>query len=469
MMATLFVLLIWGLGFVTSTALLKGAASPVFFAWTGFLSGTVIWLIGSLILVVARIEYTPLHMVIWSSAVVLLAFALHFKRNAWKSLIAEWNKITLVLVLLVAVLVLFTTLSFAYGSFDSYEQMLLAQDLARNQQTDSTIIQFSLWGVMLPVIHAAAFWFGDQFFLTLQPAFAFSLIGVFGYMVYISLNGSANRRRWLTGFAVLLLGSNYFILFQAVYIHNSMLAAAYLLPAVTLLWRAHVENNPNALYAALFFLFGFAFTRTESVMFAALFIIIAWGTNQFSPRVWQRALLPYAILLVAWHIWLLTIVPAEGDILSTNRVLILIATVAGPFLGSFALQLQLRFDKLLLSMLTAAFVAAVLFNPNHMLLSTFNSISNLLRDGFAWWGIIWYFALGLLIVLRPKRSVSFGRILAYGIIAFFLLTWLLGSQRIPYRLGWADSSNRMFTHILPIVLFYLQIRFGRWIEGKFDR
>ena len=93
-----------------------------------------------------------------------------------------------------------------------------------------------------------------------------------------------------------------------------------------------------------------------------------------------------------------------------------------------------------------------------MVLSSLNSFSNLMINGTQWWGMIWIFTLVSVILLRGAPHLYFARILSSGVVSFFLLTILISYARVPYRLGWGDSANRMFTHILPIALFYVTLR-----------
>lgn len=475
MTAILFPLLLWGCGFIISTAFYKGSLSPVFWALAGVLSGAIFWSMGSILYLVVDVPYTPVTMALWLGGWVILAGLFHWRRQTWQFIRGEWLSISIVVVVFTSVMMLVVCLPFAHGSYDSFEQLFLARDIAHQHMTDATANQLSQWGIMLPMLHSVAFWFGEQFFTTLQPAFAFSLIGTLAYLGSISLSDDLGRwRLWLPILTSLVLGTNYFIIFEAFYIHNSILAAAYLLPAVVLLWRAHVEGNQADLHTGLFLLLGFAFTRTESVLFGAVFIILCWTQNAFAPVIWRRVLLPYTVVLLVWHFWLLKIIPSESNlILSTERVILMIGvlctTYAATYLINIKTVLRLKLptpNQLLLMALASSFGLAIVVNAQHMLNSTFYSIRNLFSEGFEWWGTIWYFTLTFLLILRPRRKVPYTHLFTQWIIAFFLLTWLLGSQRTPYRIGWGDSSNRMFTHILPIILFHLQLRIGHWLNDS---
>jgi len=53
----------------------------------------------------------------------------------------------------------------------------------------------------------------------------------------------------------------------------------------------------------------------------------------------------------------------------------------------------------------------------------------------------------------------------YGVILFFALLLAIVYFRVPYHTGWGDSANRMFTHILPIVILYVQMKAAQGLSG----
>jgi len=50
------------------------------------------------------------------------------------------------------------------------------------------------------------------------------------------------------------------------------------------------------------------------------------------------------------------------------------------------------------------------------------------------------------------------RVYYVGTLSFFGLILILGTMRIPYRVGWGDSANRMMLYILPIIFFYFLLK-----------
>jgi hypothetical protein len=236
------------------------------------------------------------------------------------------------------------------------------------------------------------------------------------------------------------------------------------------MWLAHEENDKTLLYPAMILFLGFSVTRTESALFIALFMVLAIAYDRFTPRVWWLVRLPYVAMSLIWQLWLLLSVRPDTDILTPERILLIIIVLTSTYLSPLVLLppmrniLLNRLQNLMLAGMGLSLVGLLIIDQYHILLNIINSFSNLLLGGVYWWGGVWYFVILSIWLLRRSSKLDHARILSYGIIGFFLLTWLIGFARLPYRLGWGDSANRIFTHILPITLFYLALRLNAYLR-----
>jgi hypothetical protein len=120
-------------------------------------------------------------------------------------------------------------------------------------------------------------------------------------------------------------------------------------------------------------------------------------------------------------------------------------------------------SKLFPVILIICVLVVLLLNPATTALNILTIIDNLFIIGH-WWSLWWFILIFFIFlgILGPR--VKQERNYLYMISAFFVMVIFLGYFRIPYRLNWADSGNRMFVHILPIVLMYLVDRLGVWFE-----
>jgi hypothetical protein len=104
-----------------------------------------------------------------------------------------------------------------------------------------------------------------------------------------------------------------------------------------------------------------------------------------------------------------------------------------------------------------------LLNPATTLANILTIMKNMFITGH-WWSMWWFVWIFFIITTIFAPRIPQERNYLYTIAAFFVMLIFLGYFRKPYRLNWADSGNRMFVHILPIVLMYLVDRLGVWFE-----
>jgi hypothetical protein len=103
----------------------------------------------------------------------------------------------------------------------------------------------------------------------------------------------------------------------------------------------------------------------------------------------------------------------------------------------------------------------VLQKPEHMRKSVYSIVVNMLETRE--WGITWLVFLFLLGLSFIGPRLPFDELFFYGIPAFFSVLTALVYFRNPYHTGWGDSANRMFTHILPIVVLYVLMKAAQGI------
>ena len=104
---------------------------------------------------------------------------------------------------------------------------------------------------------------------------------------------------------------------------------------------------------------------------------------------------------------------------------------------------------------TAAFAA----QPDRMVRSTLNWLTNLIEQPL--WGHSWFLIAALLLLALALEPPRFRHAFTIGlpVYAGFLLL-LSFNLRVPYRIGLADSANRMTIHFVPLIFFYLAIKLG---------
>ena len=94
--------------------------------------------------------------------------------------------------------------------------------------------------------------------------------------------------------------------------------------------------------------------------------------------------------------------------------------------------------------------------PEHMGRCATAILANLTSEGG--WSAWWSLAAGLILLVWAAPPVPHQQVLTVPLWAVPLGAYAMGAMRVPYRLGFGDSANRMMTHIAPLVLLYVLLR-----------
>jgi hypothetical protein len=102
-------------------------------------------------------------------------------------------------------------------------------------------------------------------------------------------------------------------------------------------------------------------------------------------------------------------------------------------------------------------VAAFVYKPDHMKLTTLNSLRSMTELPF--WEHSTYLTAVLALLALTLRPIPFRHVFVSGILTFLGFVVLLGVARIPAMIGMHDSTNRMALHVLPLIFFYFGLKF----------
>jgi hypothetical protein len=342
-------------------------------------------------------------------------------------------------------------------SFDSVEQVTIGRTLAQTGLTNDTGASLASWGVLVPLLQGASAFLGIDLLTGAQPLFWLSLLGILAATAW---QISFHKRGILTLLAVSLVATPYLLIFQSAYIHNSLVSATFLLLFMGAIFLSAREGCPRWLELAFLGLLGFTLARTEAPLFAALAILLVASLFDRGP-LWpyfQRLTIIYAISTTTWYVVLMMLIGAGSDIMTPGRIGILIAATLGAAMVATCpanrLSMSFRAWMPVIVVVTSLIANGLgyLWKPEHFLQNIDAIRSNLFFSGR--WGAAWWTVAFVLPLLLSLNQGSKGRVLVAFFVAFSSLVILLGIMRIPYRVGWGDSANRIFTHLLPLIALW---------------
>lgn len=103
-----------------------------------------------------------------------------------------------------------------------------------------------------------------------------------------------------------------------------------------------------------------------------------------------------------------------------------------------------------------ALAAVFALDTDHMAASAEAWARNLIE--LPTWNQTWVAVTVLLVAGLLLERPPAGRAIAITIAISFALTLVLAFGRIPYRFGLGDSAERMTTHFLPLLFFYVGLK-----------
>jgi hypothetical protein len=444
-----------------------------FICASGFLWGALAWVLILTCQLILPLRYMPLATILLLDILFVATGVLNVRRGSYQINRAQiaWLAGCLLLSILAAWAA--ATFDFSYGDHDSVEQVFLARSIVLEGFIPWVAMKLTAWGIYLAAMHTFSAWLGKSYLSGLQPMFALSFMASFFYLSYRSLTGLIGRK--ITAISLALLTttaffSAYFVIFQAFYIHNNLIAAANFFIAVAACWLALREENKAWLVFAMLGLAGFSLARIESPLFAIAFLSILLSAGQFSRRVRLAAGLPYLGFMTLWYGKLILNMGQGSEIINPAMLGIMLAAMIvfavlliaslNPWMERFALP---RLHIFMLAVLALGLALAISLQPAHMLESMQATLQNMYRYGN--WEATWVVLLILLAFALIQPGLPRERIFLANIAGFFLLLFLLVFSRDPYWLSWGDSANRMITAIAPVAFLYLLLKYANGYFG----
>ncbi len=355
---------------------------------------------------------------------------------------------------------LFSSVNFSILSYDSYRMIEIGLDIGWDGGLSrSTTSKLAAWGVFIPSIQAIGALFGIDYLYGFQPLLVLSFAATWFYFLWLEYDqkGCHIFKISYVGLATLSFFSTYFVFFQAGYIHNSMIAAAYLFLLVSSS-KLEIEGKISAT-TVYFVALCFSLCRAEGPI-AVLLVFAVWQAHKkIVPRDVVFYFLIFALPVTAWYSYLIIDMGKSGDILTPDRVFIILSIL---FLYGLGILVTLYSEKCctvfkwlgrhIISLLMLSLAIIITFKFENTIESISATYQNMTETGR--WGYFWYCTAAAiaLSVFKFKRQ-PLNLFLLVG-LASLLFIIDISFTRIPYRLGFGDSGNRMLTHVAPLLWFY---------------
>jgi hypothetical protein len=231
-------------------------------------------------------------------------------------------------------------------------------------------------------------------------------------------------------------------------------------------WLAEVHRDTAFLPVAFLALGALSLHRIEAPLICTLFAALAVLPSSLPRRPLVVGLGAVAVGTALWYAVMASALPPEATFLTPMRCYVL-ASVPLVLCGYLALStlprlaildpLNRRIPAIVVLACVAALGAAFALRWDHFVVSADAWRQCMLSTyywGGAWSAIGGFSVLGLLVPAPPHRWQF-----VVGIPAYMALILLLVWGRDPYYVGIGDSASRMTIHVVPVIFFYLGLKY----------
>lgn len=411
--------------------------------------GTLLWAVLAILLMMALDVPPAASLAAYAVASVGLALHACWRRERT---VAGWAALAATLLLVAGAAWTASRQAWILVSFDSIAQIAAGRSIAAHGLQGVGGLLAS-WGGLVPLVQGAGVGLKVDVIQAFQPLMALSLLAVCAWGTW----QLAARFKALAVCVVLLtLSGCYFLVMQSQYVHNSLPSAVYLAAAALLCAVAWQRDDAVLLRPAFACLAAFCLCRTEAPVFAACALVLgaALATQCSIGRAYARLATIFCAAIGAWYLFLIAVIGKGSDIMSPGRLAIVLLVLLAAWAVTQLLPMErlrrLRpwVPELVIAVGLAALALATAWQPAHMLENVDAIYRNLTTHGR--WGLAWV-TLAFAAPLAWRLNAGSRALLALT-VSFTALILLMGMARIPYRLGWGDSANRMFTHLWPLLV-----------------
>lgn len=307
---------------------------------------------------------------------------------------------------------------------------------------------------------------GSPFSVSITFLFGISFL-IMLISIFIQIFEKKNINLNLLLIFLIILSTPLFVL-GFIYFHNNLISSFFLFGIYMLLQKYFLKKEKFNDFLIFLLIVGFISSRMENgIIFSifTLFILINFKEILIS-KLGIYCGIFYSYL---WYsLILFKSFDYSGVILSPKTTIIILISL-------FVLNICLIFDlylkkfsnllneKAIFILLLVIFFTPFLFFP----INSFLSISSLAINaggGIGKWSIFWYMFLILFFItdsnLLKKNypSKQNSRVIILNItLMIFVLIFIMSFFRVPYRLGYGDSGNRLMITVFPFAVHYILI------------
>lgn len=431
--------------------------------------GAVVWCISSLILLVIGLELRFYSILILSCLIVIGIFIQTYGFGGVLSKYRSWlfNSITFYLMLSVfSIILILPFVDFILLTGDSFHMIYIAHSILNEGSLTESIKQTYIWAypLIIPLTSSASElkeFSSFPLFSISNSIFMIIFVGLFSYSLF-NKSGKKNLSIFLAFSCVLLAVSPEIMIFNLFYLNNHILVASFFLLLSYLVRFRSDMSGEQIIRLFIIALIGISISRIEG--FLVTFITYLYFSKYLlKTRTERFKVVVYLFLFELLYLGFLAFNGGEyrGTIIKFWHIIASIISYLILVLVTFYEDKLAGFSNLRRNMVYYMFagffillVVGFILRGEHMSTSLMHFIQNaFMEEGH--WGVGWWLILLMSVFVFSVNK--WGGAVEYGfsIIYILFICSLAVFHFMPYRIGFADSANRMLVHIYPFTVIFL--------------
>lgn len=314
---------------------------------------------------------------------------------------------------------------------------------------------------------------GHSFAVSISVAFGVSC-SVFLYqatniLTVRHVKSTCANQKWLKGLFWLAVLTTPILLIMSIYAHSNLISATYIFFLFICISQGHLFRRTRGLQLMLVFVFAtsFGLARMENgLIYSVILSILVFQCSQFDSKI--RGVISFSILLlIVWYGYVFLASTRYNDVILNPlfTITILVSLAVLFVLMKVCLKPPCKVQSVFspkFIIAICAFVLAILFiiAPSNGWLSIKSMGTNLFLFAGNWGAFWWLVAIA--IAINEFRNSNFneggrgalGLVFLIGVVLVSIII-ALSFFRVPYRVGYGDSGNRLMVMVFPFFVIYL--------------
>ncbi len=409
--------------------------------------------------------------------ILLVGIWTYKNRNLYKCL--EWSEISNYILMAIGIIIVLVYAEICFTTHDSIVKCALGYRLAKYGSLRDILYYAAPYGMLEPMIMSLGYMVHCDLLYTFYPLIIISGLGLMCAGVYY-FNKNLSMLVLLGGMVLLI--SNYDFILSAFYVMAHGPIAVYMLISIMFIIMKREVNIQGFEYIVILSASMILLTRVEGAIYVLFIMIASMGMENEHLKM-RKVNMVLATITILWNGYQIIYIgqsnntlfwtPSRGFLLIGASIITIVFTICFNQPWGIWKYIKRNYYSLLLLAIIGGTAFVVIFMERSMaslnmpvyLAHFSNSLENDTNSAALWLFICLLFPVVLSmrsVIDKYAVTVAFGYLVLVFVICLFRYD---GTEQVPLRLGYYDSSRRTIVQIMPTIVWLIAYCMGDAEKG----